>query len=323
MRLSLLALMCGVVLLLASAPFASAQQPFCANADNPTVSDDEAAEATMCLMNVARSQVGLDPVRRSLPLELAAARHSQDMLNRGYFNHFAPEPAPFGVDPGSRARAAGYTGFPFGENIAGAYATPRRVVAAWLSSPTGHCKNVIAISTTEQGVGVARLNGSIQMWTHMIGMSADAAAPVSRPDVEAICAQSPPTVANVDGGASPVVPSPAAPERPRSPPPPSGGEIPVVPRPNDGAGASAASCRPQLNAVRGKRVANRRIRLSFSSTCVRGAKLAVRIRGSYRHFSLSRGSVSVKSSLRLLKVGLYVEKRVVSVRTIRVRTQVR
>jgi len=54
-------------------------------------------------------------------LSLAAERHSQDMLDRDYFAHEAPDPAPNGTRPGDRMENAGYefTGsWTWGENIA-------------------------------------------------------------------------------------------------------------------------------------------------------------------------------------------------------------
>ncbi|TCP27302.1 CAP domain-containing protein [Rhodovulum adriaticum] len=54
-------------------------------------------------------------------LALAAERHSDDMLDRDYFAHNAPDPAPYGSSPGDRMDSAGYVfegAWSWGENIA-------------------------------------------------------------------------------------------------------------------------------------------------------------------------------------------------------------
>src|SRR4029079_3596477 len=47
--------------------------------------------ALRCLVNATRVEHGLQPLRPSSKLNLAADRHSADMVARGYFAHVTPE----------------------------------------------------------------------------------------------------------------------------------------------------------------------------------------------------------------------------------------
>jgi Cysteine-rich secretory protein family len=110
---------------------------------------------TLCLLNGQRARRGLHPLRYDARLELAAQRHSDDMVRRDYFEHDTPE----GVEPHTRMLAAGYpadNGFT-GENIAqgeGAESSPVEVMDAWMHSRP-HREALLHPSYTEVGVGVA------------------------------------------------------------------------------------------------------------------------------------------------------------------------
>ena len=97
-------------------------------------------------------------------LELAAAKHSKDMLDRRYFAHNSPE----GVTPQQRIKATGYNYSWSGENIASGPSKEVDVVKAWLGSE-GHCKNIMSANYKEMGMG--RADG---LWTQVF------AAPVGK-----------------------------------------------------------------------------------------------------------------------------------------------
>ena len=99
-------------------------------------------------------------------LRNAARGHSQDMANRGYFNHKTPE----GVGPMQRAQQAGYNGGFVGENIAAGQKTPAEVVQAWMDSP-GHCVNVMEPRYHFLGVGYVLHQGDKfgSYWTQNFG----------------------------------------------------------------------------------------------------------------------------------------------------------
>jgi len=118
---------------------------------------DEAQDAVLCLVNRERARRGRRQLNDAAALRSAAAGHSRDMVARQYFDHDTPN----GRDVVDRVMAAHWTSRPsawrLGENIAwgtGAYATPRRIVALWMSSP-GHRDNILDGRFREAGAGVA------------------------------------------------------------------------------------------------------------------------------------------------------------------------
>jgi uncharacterized protein YkwD len=130
----------------------------CANADLAPAPGNEAAvrAAILCLHNQIRAERGLPALRENGRLRKAAARHSNDMVSRGYFEHTAPG----GVTMVDRIRAARYVprnaGWALGENLAwgtGRLATPRSVMRSWMESP-GHRANVVKRAYREIGIGV-------------------------------------------------------------------------------------------------------------------------------------------------------------------------
>jgi hypothetical protein len=95
-------------------------------------------------------------------LSLAATRHSDDMLDRDFFAHVAPEPAPNGAAPKDRMENAGYdlTGFwATGENIAWAGTTgtldlDESILThhAGLFKSVGHRENILQDVFRETGI---------------------------------------------------------------------------------------------------------------------------------------------------------------------------
>lgn len=83
-------------------------------------------------------------------LEKAAYNHSNDMLQKNYFSHTAPD----GSNAGVRIERAGYNWMAYGENIGLGYKNEKEVVEAWLKSP-GHCKNIMDGKFREMGVAKA------------------------------------------------------------------------------------------------------------------------------------------------------------------------
>jgi uncharacterized protein YkwD len=120
----------------------------------PTASTlKRAAKATLCLVNRERRKRGIPGLRSSRRLAKAAAKHSRDMVKRGYFDHVSPG----GKDPGYRISAAGYRASAWGENIAwgsGDLATPKSIVRAWMKSE-GHRENILRRVFRDSGMGLA------------------------------------------------------------------------------------------------------------------------------------------------------------------------
>jgi uncharacterized protein YkwD len=106
-------------------------------------------------VNTLRRAADRLPLAPDPRLDLAAQRHAQDMLERGYYGHQSPE----GAGPADRLRAGGYRARVAGENIAKGLFTPLDAVERWLAS-SGHRRNLLAREFASTGVGVAVGEGS-------------------------------------------------------------------------------------------------------------------------------------------------------------------
>ena len=113
----------------------------------------EPADSDICqvfeIVNIERSEAGEEPLVYNMALERAAQAHAEDMAEKGYFSHTAPD----GSDFSARADAAGYTGFPGGENIAQGQRSPEQVMNSWMNSQ-GHRENILRPRFDEIGVGL-------------------------------------------------------------------------------------------------------------------------------------------------------------------------
>ena len=115
-----------------------------------------AERATLCLLNAERRAAGLRPLRSERALRRAALRHSEDMVERDYFEHRNPD----GLEPHDRIMRAGYrlrpSGFSTGENLATAETgadSPAVTVDGWMHSP-GHRRNILRRGFEEIGIGI-------------------------------------------------------------------------------------------------------------------------------------------------------------------------
>ncbi|MEU7581448.1 sigma-70 family RNA polymerase sigma factor [Streptomyces sp. NPDC041068] len=122
-----------------------------------------AAEQVVSLVNAERAKAGCGPVRSNDKLATAAAKHSQDMAARDYFDHTSPD----GTDPGDRITAAGYRWSTYGENIARGQQTPASVMDSWMNS-SGHRANILNCDFKEMGVGIHNGSGG-PWWTQAFG----------------------------------------------------------------------------------------------------------------------------------------------------------
>lgn len=113
--------------------------------------------ALRCLVNATRQRHGLRSLRSSSRLNLAADRHSADMVARGYFAHVSPE----GKSVVDRVRATGYLSgardWAVGEDIGwgtGSASTPASIFRAFMNSPP-HRHIILSREFHEIGVGVS------------------------------------------------------------------------------------------------------------------------------------------------------------------------
>ena len=102
---------------------------------------------------------GLEPFVYNETLAETARAHSQDMIDRDFFDHTNPD----GKSPFDRMRENGLSYSMAAENIAVGYPSPEAVVEGWMNSE-GHRANILG-GCEELGVGLA-LGGSYgYYWT--------------------------------------------------------------------------------------------------------------------------------------------------------------
>jgi uncharacterized protein YkwD len=114
------------------------------------------ARAVLCLVNRSRRAYGLQRVRRSGALRLAAARHGIDMVRNKYFSHVGRD----GGTIGTRVRRTGYLRMhrvvAVSETLAWApLGSATTLVRALLHSP-GHRSIVLDPAQRHIGIGLVR-----------------------------------------------------------------------------------------------------------------------------------------------------------------------
>jgi uncharacterized protein YkwD len=105
-------------------------------------------DAVVCLINGQRASRRLPILHGLRRLDRSAQIWANAMVNRNFFSHTGS-----GSDPGGRILSNGFPWSAVGENIATGFATPRSVVAAWMSSPD-HCHNILSPEYSYIGTGV-------------------------------------------------------------------------------------------------------------------------------------------------------------------------
>ncbi len=151
---------------------------FAAVAAGPVrASDGTTGEAVMLrLINHARTQRGLAPLRVHAALSRAAVAHSRDMMRRHYFSHSSPG----GASCATRARRAGYATsgcrswaisevIGWGMSIVG---TPEAVFSAWMQSAY-HRTIILGRRWREVGVGCVSgaFNGASGSWMYTVDVA--------------------------------------------------------------------------------------------------------------------------------------------------------
>ncbi|MFI5754107.1 CAP domain-containing protein [Streptomyces sp. NPDC051569] len=121
-----------------------------------------AESAVLTLVNKERARVGCGPLRADSGLGALAQNFSDDMAERGFFDHTDPD----GKTPWDRADKAGVKNLG-GENIARGQATAQAVMDAWMNSE-GHRANILNCDYTRIGVGVRTGSGG-PWWTQDFG----------------------------------------------------------------------------------------------------------------------------------------------------------
>lgn len=123
--------------------------------------DESVTDGVVCLVNNARRQNGLAPVRTDSRLTAAAEAKGRDLQQCG-FSHEA-----CGRDFGYWLREMRYAGGCSGENIAWKQRSAREVFTAWMNSP-GHRANILAPEFRDIGVSLTP-GSSGPFWTMTLG----------------------------------------------------------------------------------------------------------------------------------------------------------
>ena len=113
-------------------------------------------EEVVRLTNDKRVAAGLNALSINESLSSAARAKGQDMLDKDYWAHIAPdgtEPWKFFIDAGYKYKYAG-------ENLARDFSNPSSAIEAWMASPT-HRDNVLSDRYNEVGIAVVEgdMNG--------------------------------------------------------------------------------------------------------------------------------------------------------------------
>jgi uncharacterized protein YkwD len=127
-----------------------------------TSAEQAASAQVLRLVNQERAKVGCRPVAADNALAGLAKAFSDDMAERGFFDHTDPD----GATPWDRAKVAGIADLG-GENIARGQADAAAVMEAWMNSP-GHRANILNCDFKTLGVGVHMGPGG-PWWTQNFG----------------------------------------------------------------------------------------------------------------------------------------------------------
>lgn len=143
-----------------TAPAPEASQPVAPAAAPPSVqqTDSATAAALVSLTNDLRTQHGLPPLAVNPALTAAAESYAIVMATNDWLSHTGPD----GSTLGTRANAAGYTGWNFlAENLYVGYAgaDAASILQAWAESP-GHLESMLSPNATEFGIGCHVLGDS-------------------------------------------------------------------------------------------------------------------------------------------------------------------
>jgi uncharacterized protein YkwD len=127
----------------------------------PAASDGSTEGQVLALVNAERAAAGCGALTADGGLASVARAHSEDMRDRGYFDHVNLD----GLDPFDRADRAGVSAR--AENIAWGQQNAAEVMESWMTS-AGHRANILNCSLTRLGVGVAQGSGG-PWWTQLFG----------------------------------------------------------------------------------------------------------------------------------------------------------
>lgn len=101
------------------------------------------------LTNEKRIAEGLKPLSLNQSLSNAAAKKANDMIQKNYWAHFAPD----GGTPWGFIKGEGYEYAYAGENLARGFSTSDAAVEAWIASPS-HKENLLSKNYSDVGFAI-------------------------------------------------------------------------------------------------------------------------------------------------------------------------
>lgn len=146
----------------APAPPKTSAAPPPSKKPSPSPTDASARSEVLALVNQERAKVGCSPLSTSAPLTSLAQNFSEDMADRGFFDHTDPD----GDTPWDRAAEAGVQGLA-AENIARGQADAQAVMEGWMNSE-GHRANILNCDYKTIGIGVHEGSGG-PWWVQNFG----------------------------------------------------------------------------------------------------------------------------------------------------------
>jgi uncharacterized protein YkwD len=134
------------------------EQPACKHAGTVPAPGNLKAirRATLCLLNVERTQRGLHKLHANNALRGVATKYAKSMVKLDFFDHVSPGGSTFVERIKRSIYLDDANGYSLGENLAwggGPLSTPERIVRSWMNSP-GHRANILNGDFRDIGVGV-------------------------------------------------------------------------------------------------------------------------------------------------------------------------
>lgn len=132
----------------------------------PVITVKAQEDEVVKLVNNERAKRGLMALKSDWQIARVARYKSQDMINKGYFDHYSPTyGSPFKMMESFQIKFSAAA-----ENIARGQRTPAEVMSAWMNS-TGHRNNILSPVYTHIGVGLAKDKNGVCYWTQMFTKS--------------------------------------------------------------------------------------------------------------------------------------------------------
>jgi len=119
---------------------------------SPALSTSVNESKLIQLTNQERMEYGLKPLSFDYSLYFAAKNKANDMLEKGYFEHYSPE----GKSPWYFINNAGYKYTTAGENLAMDFRTSEGANKAWMNSAT-HRENIL--DENFEDIAIAAISG--------------------------------------------------------------------------------------------------------------------------------------------------------------------